>query len=50
MITLIILLIICGVALMLLSGFAAILLDPIIAILIIWGIYRLIKKIFSRKK
>lgn len=50
MVTLFILLLIGGILMFCLSGVAALLLDPIIAILIIWGIYKLVKLMFKKKK
>jgi len=50
MVTLFVLLIIGGILLTVLSGACAILLDPIIAILIIYGLYKLVKKITKKKK
>lgn len=46
------LILICGVAgvgLAAVAGLAALLIDPIIAILVIYGIYKLAKKLFSKK-
>ena len=50
MITLLILLIILGVFFMILCGGAFIILDPIIGILIIIGIFKLIKKLTGKDK
>lgn len=50
MITLFILLAIMGVLLFVVMMGCTILLDPIIAILVIYGVYRLIKKLVFRKK
>lgn len=50
MVTLFVLLIIGGILLTILSGMCAILLDPIIAILMIYGLYKLVKKITKKKK
>lgn len=50
MITLLILLIILGVLFMILCGGAFILLDPIIAIVIIYCIYKVIKKLTGKNK
>lgn len=49
MITLFILLLILGAILIVVSGACVVLLDPIIAILIVMGIYKLIKTIFKKK-
>lgn len=50
MLTLLILLILGGILLMCLSGVAALLLDPIIAILILFGLYKIVDKVFNKKK
>ena len=50
MITLLILLTVCCVGVLLISGIGMILLDPIIAILVVYGLYRLIKWLRSRFK
>lgn len=50
MITLCILLVVLALVLVVTGGVFAVLLDPLIAILAIYGIYRLIKAIFCRKK
>lgn len=50
MVTLFVLLVILGVLLVVLSGACAILLDPLIAILIICGVYKLVKKLTKKKK
>ena len=49
MFTLLVLLVIAGLALTVLSGAFALLLDPLIAIFIIWGIYKIVKMITKKK-
>ena len=49
MITLLLLSLVLGVVLIMISGIGVILLDPIIAILIVVGVYKLIKWIFGKK-
>lgn len=49
MITLIVLLVIAGLALTVLSGVFALLLDPLIAIFIVWCIYKIIKACTKKK-
>lgn len=49
MITLLLLSLVLGVVLILISGIGVILLDPIIAILIVVGVYKLIKWIFGKR-
>lgn len=48
--TLIILALLFGAGLVAVSGAAVVLLDPIIAILIIYGIYKLVSSVFGKKK
>lgn len=50
MVTLIVILLIMAALLMMVCGVSMILLDPIIAILVIYLLYKLIKKVFFRKK
>lgn len=50
MITLLILLVVGGILLTVLSGACALLLDPIIAMLMIYGLYKLITLCFKKKK
>ena len=50
MITLIILLVVAAILLVCLSGVCALLLDPLIAILAIYGIYKLVTLCFKKKK
>ena len=49
MITFLVLLAILGVVFIIVSLGAVVLIEPIVAILIFYGIYRLIKKIISKK-
>lgn len=49
MLTILIILLVLGLGLIVSSGVAVVLIDPIIAILIIYGLYRLIKKITKKK-
>jgi hypothetical protein len=50
MVTLFILLLVLGVVLIYISGVCVFLLDPIIAVLAIMGLYKLIKRLCSKKK
>lgn len=50
MITLFIILMILAVIIMVICGASMVLIDPIIAVLIIFGIYKLVKKLFFHKK
>ena len=47
--TLFILLLLCGAGLIAVTGVCVVLLDPIIAILIIYGIYKLVSSVFKKK-
>lgn len=49
MLTILMILLVLGLGLIVVSGVAVVLIDPIIAILIIYGIYRLIKWITKKK-
>ena len=48
--TLLILLLLCGAGLIAVTGVCMVLLDPIIAVLIIYGVYKLASSIFGKKK
>ena len=51
MITLAIILVVLALLFMAISGVCAILVDPILAILILYGLYRLVKRfVFNKKK
>lgn len=50
MLTLMIIFMILAVVFIVVTGFCVILLDPLIALLVIVGIYKLVKKLFFSKK